>query len=140
MKPYYHKVQYYETDKMGITHHSNYIRWLEEARVDYLSQIGCGFDVMEKEGICSPVLEVSCRYHKTSTFADIIEITTKITRFNGLRMTVSYEMKNTKDNALICTAESKHCFLNKDFKPFNLRSTPYMEMFQKRVEHDTENK
>ena len=40
MKEYLHKVQYYETDMMGITHHSNYIRWMEEARIDFLSQIG----------------------------------------------------------------------------------------------------
>ena len=33
MEPYLHKVQYYETDKMGIAHHSNYIRWMEEARL-----------------------------------------------------------------------------------------------------------
>ena len=39
-KGYNHTVQYYETDKMGITHHSNYIRWMEEARVDFLKQIG----------------------------------------------------------------------------------------------------
>ena len=38
-KGYNHTVQYYETDKMGITHHSNYIRWMEEARVDFLKQI-----------------------------------------------------------------------------------------------------
>ena len=36
MTPYCHKVQYYETDRMGVTHHSNYIRWMEEARVDLL--------------------------------------------------------------------------------------------------------
>ena len=41
MKDYIHKVQYYETDKMAIVHHSNYIRWFEEARVDWLTQIGC---------------------------------------------------------------------------------------------------
>ena len=32
MKPYRHLVQYYETDMMGIAHHANYIRWMEEAR------------------------------------------------------------------------------------------------------------
>ena len=40
MEPYQHTVQYYETDKMGIVHHSNYIRWMEEARVAYLAQLG----------------------------------------------------------------------------------------------------
>ena len=44
MTPYEHKVQYYETDGMGIVHHSNYIRWFEEARVDLLEQLGYGYD------------------------------------------------------------------------------------------------
>ena len=35
-----HKVQYYETDQMGVAHHSNYIRWFEEARVDWMDQLG----------------------------------------------------------------------------------------------------
>ena len=52
--PYVHKVAYYETDRMGIVHHSNYIRIMEEARLDFLSQIGFGYDEMEKQGIISP--------------------------------------------------------------------------------------
>ena len=51
MVHYDHKVQYYETDGMGIVHHSNYIRWFEEARVDLLEQLGFGYrdliDVIE---------------------------------------------------------------------------------------------
>lgn len=39
MSKYLHKVQYYETDRMGITHHSNYIRWMEEARVEFLDSL-----------------------------------------------------------------------------------------------------
>ena len=45
---YIRKVQYHETDKMGITHHSNYIRWMEEARVNYLEQIGWPYDRLER--------------------------------------------------------------------------------------------
>ena len=37
---YTHRVKYYETDKMGVTHHSNYVRWMEEARVDFMDKIG----------------------------------------------------------------------------------------------------
>ena len=43
MEPYIIKARYYETDQMGIIHHSNYIRWFEEARVDFLEQIGMPF-------------------------------------------------------------------------------------------------
>lgn len=40
IRPYLHNAKYYETDQMGIIHHSNYIRWFEEARIDYMNQIG----------------------------------------------------------------------------------------------------
>ena len=51
MKPYEHVVKYYECDKMGIVHHSNYVRFMEEARVDWMDQIGYGFDQLEAEGV-----------------------------------------------------------------------------------------
>lgn len=50
-KDYVRKVQYYETDRMGIVHHSNYIRWMEEARTDVLEQIGLPYDKIERAGI-----------------------------------------------------------------------------------------
>ena len=48
LKPYIHKVHYYETDKMGITHHSNYIRWMEEARADWMEQVGFSYTKWKK--------------------------------------------------------------------------------------------
>ena len=50
-KPYKHLVQYYETDQMGIVHHSNYIRWFEEARSFLLEENGFGYKKMEESGI-----------------------------------------------------------------------------------------
>ena len=47
LKPYIHVAQYYETDQMKIIHHSNYIRWFEEARVDFLDQIGANYAKLE---------------------------------------------------------------------------------------------
>lgn len=134
MQLYHHKVQYYETDKMGITHHSNYVRWMEEARVDYLSQIGCGYDEMENKGIVSPVLSVNCNYKKTTTFADEIAIGVKIKEFKGVRFIIEYEMTKTSDNSIVCTATSEHCFLDKDFKPIHLkRYSP--ECYKKLIEN-----
>ncbi|MFQ9127202.1 MAG: acyl-CoA thioesterase [Butyricicoccaceae bacterium] len=70
MNPCEHKVQYYETDGMGIVHHSNYIRWFEEARVDLLEQLGFGYDRIEAEGYSGPVLEVACQYKTMSRFGE----------------------------------------------------------------------
>ncbi len=110
---YTHKAQYYETDQMGVIHHSNYIRWLEEARVAYMEQMGMGYDQMEKEGIISPVIEVKCRYKKSIYFPDIVCITAHLVQYTGTRMTLSYRIFNS-DEELCAEAETHHCFINRD--------------------------
>lgn len=113
---YTHKVQYYETDKMAITHHSNYIRWMEEARVDFLEKIGFGFDTLEAKGIMSPVLEIHSVYKKPSVFAEEIDIDVFVKEFKGLKVTIGYEMKNKKGEAVL-EGSSVHCFMTPQGRP-----------------------
>ena len=57
---YERKINYYETDRMGVVHHSNYIRYLEEARTEWLEVLNMPFDLLEKNEITIPVLGVNC--------------------------------------------------------------------------------
>ena len=110
IKPYQHEVKYYETDKMGVTHHSNYIRFMEEARIDWMDQLGYGFDRMEAEGIVSPVVGVSCNYKKTTSFKDVIEISVKVKQLSEVKLVIAYEMRVA--GGLVCTGETVHCFFD----------------------------
>ena len=92
MKPYIHTVQYYETDCMGITHHSNYIRWMEEARVDFLTQVGWPLKTLEEMGVVSPVTALESRFHATTTFADAVSIRVAVLQCSGVRMKLAYTM------------------------------------------------
>ena len=121
MKKYIHKVNYYETDKMGVTHHSNYIRWMEEARIYFLEQIGFGYAKLEEEGICSPVIGIECDYKVSTTFDEEIEIEVGIKEFKGVRLVIEYEMTKRKTGELVCKGVSKHCFLNNENKPIILK-------------------
>ncbi len=121
MIDYIHKVHYYETDKMGVTHHSNYIRWMEEARVDFLNQIGYGYAKMEEAGIISPVIGVECEYKRTTTFDDEICIHPEIESYNGIKLVIRYIMTNTATSEIVATGKSMHCFLSKEGKPLSLR-------------------
>lgn len=124
IQPYQHIAKYYETDQMAIIHHSNYIRWFEEARIDYLKQVGLPYHVMEEQGIISPVLEVSCQYLKMMKFEDIATIYLQIKKYTGVRFEIEYQVYN-QNNELCTTGYSKHCFLNKEGKPLSLkRSLP----------------
>lgn len=105
-----HKVKYYETDKMGITHHSNYIRFMEEARIEWMNSIGFGYKKCEELGMVSPVVSVNCKYIKNTTFDDEITINVKMTDYTGLRMKLQYEMFS--NNEKVATGESEHCFVS----------------------------
>ena len=109
-KPFLHEVNYYETDKMGITHHSNYIRFMEEARIDWMDQRGYGCDRMEAEGIVSPVVAASCNYKKTTTFKDKIEISVKVKQLSEVKLILAYDMR--VDGKTVCTGETVHCFFD----------------------------
>ena len=98
--PYKHKVQYYETDTMKIVHHSNYIRWFEEARVDILEQMNLGYDVMERAGVLSPVLSVSCEYKKMTRFPETVEIFVRLERYTGVKFELRYEIRGAEDGEL----------------------------------------
>ena len=70
MGVYRRKAQYHETDQMGIIHHSNYVKWMEEARIDFMKELGFGYGEVEKRGIVSPVAGVSVSYKKPVLFDD----------------------------------------------------------------------
>ena len=118
-KPYIHKVQYYETDKMGITHHSNYIRWMEEARADWMEQVGFSYTKMEEMGVFSPVVNIECNFVNTTTFNDEVEIEVKMIAYTGVRLVVEYIMK--KQDNIVLTGKSTHCFLNSNYRPVRLK-------------------
>lgn len=120
MEIYKHKVQYYETDKMGITHHSNYIRWMEEARISFLDKMGWGFDKLEAEGIISPVASVEAKYKKTTTFPEVVFIEVTIEEFKGVKLKLNYKMTN-ENGEEVCLGHSEHAFINSEGRIISLK-------------------
>ena len=115
------KINYYETDRMGVVHHSNYIRFLEEARCAWLDSIGLPFSTLEENGVTIPVLGVNCAYKHHVTFNDTILIKLFVKEFNGVRMTVEYKILDKKTGLVVLLGQTKHCFTNKDLKPISLK-------------------
>ena len=118
---YERKINYYETDKMGIVHHSNYIRFLEEARCRWLESAQMPFYVMEENGVTIPVLGVNCTYKNHVTFGDTILIKPFVKEYSGVRMTIGYEVTEKENGKIVIIAETKHCFTDKNLKPINLK-------------------
>lgn len=121
MQPYLHKVQYYETDQMCCVHHSNYVRWFEEARSALLESIGYGYAVMEKQGVMCPVLKLEAAYKSMARYGETVQISVDISAYTGSTITFSYQVYDRETNNLRCTGESRHCFINSRNRPVSLR-------------------
>ncbi len=87
---------YVDTDQMGIIHHSNYIRYYEAARCDYMRALGLSYSEVEKRGIMMPILDVSLHYVSPLYFDE--EITIKVSLYEApkVRVEFHYEVFNSK--------------------------------------------
>ena len=132
LKPYIRKPFYYETDQMAIVHHSNYIRWYEEARVYALEQMGAPIEALEQAGITIPVLSVTSEYHTMVRFGETVRLEMALTKYTGSRMEVAYRLYDQATGVLRNTGTTGHCFL-KGVRPVSLkRAAPeFHEIFQR---------
>ena len=123
LESYVRVVNYYETDQMQVVHHSNYARYLEEARLHLMDQVGLSYDKLEEMGIIIPVLELHDYYTKSITYGDVIEIKPTIIKLSPVRFTLKYQILRSGTDEVLHTAQTSHAFVDTEFKPMNLKKT-----------------
>ena len=94
------EVRYYETDQMGIVHHSNYIRYFECGRMAMLTEVGLPMHKIEESGIMMPITAVDCKYRTPAKLGDTLRIVTYIKDIPKARLTVNTEIYNQHDQLL----------------------------------------
>ena len=132
MSSYRLRVSYYETDQMSIAHHSNYIRWMEDARLHVMREGSISHRELEAEGIQIPVTSVSCEYLKSARFDDIVCIDVSPVRYNGVRMVLEYRICREDTGELLAVGQTGHCFIDAQTgRPLSLkhRSPAFHERF-----------
>lgn len=117
MKYYDRTVNYYETDQMAIVHHSNYIRYFEEARVSFMDQVGYPYERLEREDILSPVIGVSCKYLRPIRFGDRIRIEVRLTSVTKVKCSFRYDIYDAETGELRARGTSEHGFITRGGKP-----------------------
>lgn len=106
MYSYHRMAQYYETDGMGIIHHANYLHWFEEARIAWMDDFGYGYDKLEQLGVASPLTGLSVQYLKPVRFKDEVVVQTRLTHYDGVRITVDYALY--VGDTQVCSAQTHH--------------------------------
>ena len=135
MFSYKRRAQYHETDQMGIIHHANYVKWMEEARVRFMDVLGLGYREMESLGIQSPVADVSLSYKKSVCFDDEVEVRISIKKYNSMVLELGYEFTDLTSGTFCTEASSRHCFV-KDGKLISLKKV--LPELDKRIRENME--
>ncbi len=98
---YKHRVRYYETDKMGVAHHSSFVLWFENARLEFLRSFNILYKEIENSGYNLAVAEINGRFLKPVYFDDLISIGVSLTRFNGAYFKFDYVVYNERDEIVL---------------------------------------
>ncbi len=91
-----HRVQYYETDSMGIVHHSNYIRYFETARTEFIRQRELPYNRIEELGVFIPVLAVEAEYKTPAVYEEVITLSCSLTKLTYASFELEYEVRNAQ--------------------------------------------
>lgn len=94
-------VRYYETDQMGIVHHSNYIRYFECGRMAMLEEVGLPMHKIEESGIMLPIISVECKYKYPAKLGDRLKVVTYFNELPRARFTVISEVYNQDGRLLV---------------------------------------
>ena len=87
------RVEYHHTDQMGIVHHSNYIKFFEAARTEWLRAAGLTYAEMERRGVMMPIVDVQIKYRQPAYYDEMLSITTSVRELPMARMTFYYELR-----------------------------------------------
>lgn len=110
MFEYKRRVTFYETDGMQVVHHANYLRYFEEARVEYFRRGGIDLNELMAEGIVFPIVEVNVKYHQSAHFDEILLIRTYIRRIDRARTEIEYEAYSEKTGELLTSGRTVNTY------------------------------
>ena len=119
--PYEHRTKYHETDYQGIIHTSNYINWIEDARMNLMEQMGLSFKQMLEMEISSPIISHSIEYRSNVKFDETVIIDTKLISYDGHEMEVAYRIYDKATGEDRAIARTSHCFVNKSGAPISMK-------------------
>ena len=109
-----HHVNFYDTDAMAVVHHSNYIRWFEIGRVEYLRSIGITLGELMEDGFVFPITDVRSKYVSPGKFDDVVLIETTPTALTKAKMAFDYRIIRKADGAVMVTGHSQNVFTSQE--------------------------
>ena len=104
-------VRYGETDQMCFVHHSNFLKYFELARIEWLLDLGISYANMELDGILMPVVSAKVKFKIPLLFGDEFNVRVSLKKEPKATLEFDYIIVNQKDE-IICTGNTVLAFLS----------------------------
>lgn len=125
------RVQYKDTDQMGVVHHGNYVIWFEVGRTEWMRHFGMTYSELEEQGLLLPVMDVQVQYKASARYDDCVAIFTSIAEASPVRLVFQYEARKISEEAfakglpeveepfgeLLAKGSTMHMWVNSEWKP-----------------------
>jgi acyl-CoA thioester hydrolase len=98
------RVNYSETDQMGVAYHARYLVWLDVARTEHLRQAGASYADLEARGLRLVVSEAAIRYRRPARFDDLVRIRCWVRALASRRVEFGYAVEHAERAELLATA------------------------------------
>ena len=110
------RVNYSETDQMGVVYHARYLIWLDMARTEHLRRTGMSYADLERIGLRLAVGEARIRYRQPGRYDDRIRVRCWVRELASRRITFGYAVEHAETGRLLATAETSMMVLDADFR------------------------
>ena len=119
---YSRRVKYYETDRMGVVHHSNYLRFLEDARMEWVDKNLLRYSELEKAGIIIPFVEAHEKFISFLRFDDPFTVTMRLVKHSPVKFTFEYEITNDDTKDVCYRATTTHYYAaDGEYRPISMK-------------------
>lgn len=112
------KVYYEDTDAGGVVYYANYLRFMERARTEFLSDKGVDVAEYHNKGYFFPVIHVEINYRRPAKLGDILDVGAELIEMTNV--TVTFRQDIFRDNMLLVESTVKLACINSDGKPRRL--------------------
>lgn len=111
------RVNYSETDRMGVAYYARHAVWLDMARTEFLRERGMTYREVEDKGFRLVVAEMKIRYHKPAEYDDLVRVRCWVEDLGSRRILFAYSIENGQSGQVLAKAETTMVFLDADFTP-----------------------
>ncbi len=114
------RVYYEDTDAAGVVYHSNYLKYMERARTEWLRATGFSQQALREEsGIIIVISELDMKFMQPAKLDDLLDVRTRLLKVSAASFL--FDQCIEKSQVALCAARIKGVCLNAlTFKPQRL--------------------